>query len=257
MPKLKLTKRGVEAHQPGPKNIILWDTELKGFGCKVTPTGKRIYFCYYRTRTGSQRRPTIGRHGAVTAEQARDIARRWLAEVAAGGDPSCSRQSARNAPTMALLCERFLREHSEIRNKPGTIYNYRRIIDRFILPALGSKKVADVTRTDIDRLHHSLRSTPYQANRVLGLLSKVLNLAERWDLRPDGSNPTRHVEKFRERKRERYLSGEEMMRLAGVLVETERRGTESPEVLAAIKLLIFTGCRLSEILTLHWDWINF
>ena len=257
MPKLKLTKRSVEVPSPGPKDIILWDTELKGFGCKITPTGSRIYFCYYRTRTGSQRRPTIGKHGPVTAEQARDIARRWLADVAAGGDPSHTRQSARNAPTMAQLCERFLKEHSEIRNKPGTIYNYRRIIDRFVLPALGSRKVADVTRADIDRLHHSLRGTPYQANRVLGMVSKIMNLAERWGLRPDGSNPTRHVEKFREKKRERYLSDEEMVRLAGVLAEAERAGTEWPEVIASIKLLIFTGCRLSEILTLRWDWVNF
>ncbi len=157
---------------------------------------------------------------------------------------------------MAELCDRFLKEHSEIRNKPGTIYNYRRIVDRFVLPALGSRKVADVTRADIDRLLHSLRGTPYQANRVLGMFSIMMNLAKRWGLRPDGSNPTRHVEKFREKKRERYLSSEEMMRLAGVLVETERTGTESPEVIAAIKLLIFTGCRLSEILTLHWHWIS-
>ncbi len=257
MPRLKLTKRAVESRQPGPKDIVLWDTELKGFGCKVTPTGNRIYFCYYRTRSGMQRRPTIGKHGPVTAEQARDIARRWLAEVAAGGDPSQTRQSARNAPTMRDLCKRFLTEHSEFRNKPGTLYNYRRIIDRFIIPALGSRKVADVTRADAQRLHHSLRNTPYQANRVLGLLSKTMNLAEKWGVRPDGSNPTRHVEKYQEKKRERYLSNDELIRLSGALADAELTATESPAVIAAIKLLIFTGSRLSEILALRWEWINF
>ena len=256
MPKLKLTKRGVEALLPGPKDIILWDTELKGFGCKITPIGNRFYFCYYRTRAGSQRRPTIGRHGPVTAEQARDIARRWLAQVAAGGDPSQTRQSARNAPTMSALCQRFLAEHSEVRNKPGTLYNYQRIMDRFIIPALGSRKAADVTRADFQRLHHSLRGTPYQANRVLGLLSKMMNLAEKWGIRPDGTNPMRHVEKYREKKRERYLSSDELIRLTGALADVERIGTESAAVIAAIKLLIFTGSRLSEILTLRWDWVN-
>jgi integrase len=257
MPKQKLTKRIVETQQPGPKDIILWDTELKGFGCKFTPIGNRIYFCYYRTRGGSQRRPTIGKHGPLTAEQARNIARSWLAEAAAGGDPSQTRQNARNAPTMSGLCQRFLTEHSELRNKPGTLYNYRRIIDRFIIPALGSRKVADVSRIDIQGLHHSLRETPYQANRVIGSLSKMMNLAEQWGYRPDGSNPTRHIQKYPEKKRERFLSPQELMHLAEVLDHAGRTRSESPAVVAAIRLLIFTGCRLSEILTLQWDWVNY
>jgi integrase len=239
------------------RDVILWDTELKGFGCKITPKGSRIYFCYYRTRNGTQRRPTIGRHGQVTAEQAREIARQWLAEVAAGGDPSQHRQAARKGPNVAELCHRFLVEHAEIMNKPGTLYNYRRLIERFILPKLGPRKVAEVSRADIYRIHHSLHETPYQANRVLGLLSKMMNLAERWGMRPDGSNPTRHVEKYKEKKRERYLSGEELTRLAKVLDDAERNGTEPAPVIAAIRLLILTGCRMSEILTLKWEWVSF
>ena len=108
MPKVKLTKRAVESQEPGDNDIVLWDTELKGFGCKITPKAKRVYFCYYRTRNGTQRRPAIGQHGKVTAEQARDTARRWLARVADGGDPSQERQAARGAPTMAEFCERFM-----------------------------------------------------------------------------------------------------------------------------------------------------
>lgn len=256
MPTLKLTKRAVEAPSPGDRDIILWDTDLKGFGCKITPKGRRVYFLYYRTNSGTQRRPAIGRHGEITAEVARDIARRWLGEVAAGGDPSQTRKAARTAPTMAELCQRFLMEHSKFKNKSGTTYNYERIIDRFILPALGTCKVLEVTRLDIDRLHHRLRDTPYQANRVLGLLSKMMNLAERWGYRPDGSNPTRHVEKYREHRRERYLSQEELNRLARVLAAMEQKATETPEIIAAVRLLIFTGCRLSEILKLKWIWVD-
>ena len=256
MARLKVTKKAVEACPPADKDVILWDAELKGFGCKITPAGRRVYFLYYRTRTGLQRRPAIGAHGAVTAEQARDIARRWLAEVAAGGDPSSARRTLRNSPTMADLCRRFLDEHASLRNKGGTFYNYHRMIDRFVLPTLGNKRVVEVSRGDVLSLHHQLRDTPYQANRVLGLVSKMMNLAERWGLREDGSNPTRHVEKYRERHRERYLSQEELVRLGDALKEAEREATEDRFVIAAIRLLLFTGCRLSEILELRWPWVN-
>jgi integrase len=112
--------------------------------------------------------------------------------------------------------------------------------------------VVDVTRQDAGKLHHGLRDTPYQANRVLAVLSKMFNLAERWGLRPDGSNPCRHVEKFSERKRERMLSPAELARLGDAL--TSYAG--SPYAVAAIKLLVFTGARLGEVLGLRWDWID-
>src|SRR5512132_2455942 len=123
--------------------------------------------------------------------------------------------------------------------------------------ALGNRKVADVTRADIGKLHHSLRETPHQANRVLALVSKMMNLAEKWGLRPDGSNPCRHVEKYKEAKRERFLSAEELTRLGDVLAEAERTTMESPSVIAAVRLLVLTGCRLSEVLTLRWAFVDF
>ena len=132
----------------------------------------------------------------MTVQQAREIACAWLRDVAAGGDPSRTRQRARHAPTMADLCRRFLDEHATRRNKPGTAYNYYRMIERFVLPQLGTRKIADITRADIEHLHHRLADTPYQANRVVGLVSKMMNLAERWGLRPDGTNPVRHVERI-------------------------------------------------------------
>jgi integrase len=122
-----------------------------------------------------------------------------------------------------------------------------------IIPALGRKRVRDVTRADVSRLHHNQRNTPYAANRALAVLSKMFGLAEKWGERPDGSNPCRHVEKFAERKRERMLSVDEFGRLA----EAMKASGHSPYVIGAIKLLVFTGARLSEILTLEWDWIDF
>ena len=252
MPKAKLTKRTVEAARPGDKDIILWDTDLTGFGCKVTPKGRRVYFAYYRTREGQQRRPTIGRHGAITCEQARDIARQWLAGAATGGDISAQRQAKKGAPTVAQLCERYLKEHAEPHKKPRSVAEDRRLIEKRIIPRLGRKKAHAVMRADVLALHHALRATPYEANRTVALLSKLFNLAEAWGIRPDGSNPCRHVKRFREMKRERFLSESELARLGDTLVEAERDGTEAVSVVAALRLLIFTGCRLSEILQLQW-----
>jgi integrase len=153
---------------------------------------------------------------------------------------------------MTALAERFLQEHVATKTKPRTAIEYSRLIDNIIVRALGRKQVRDVTRADISRLHHAQRATPYAANRSLAVLSKMFALAEKWGERPDGSNPCRHVERYTERKRERMLSAEEFGRLAEALKASSR----SPYSLAAIKLLVFTGARLSEILDLKWEWVD-
>lgn len=256
MPNLKLTKRAVEAVEPGAKDIILWDTDLKGFGCKITPKGKRVYFAYYRTRNGVQRRPTIGAHGTVACEQAREIARQWLAEAAAGGDPSAHRKAKRATPTMTEFAERYLAEHARTKKKRRSVEGDESNLRNHVLPALGRLKVDAVTRADVQRLHHAMKATPSAANRCLALLSKMLNLAEKWGLRPDGSNPCRHAEKYPERKIERFLSAAELACLGEVLAEAERSG-EHRSVVGAIRLLIFTGCRRDEILKLRWEHVDF
>jgi integrase len=121
------------------------------------------------------------------------------------------------------------------------------------LPQLGSIPLAAVSRPDVATLHHGLRETPTAANRVLALISKMFNLAERWGLRTDGTNPCRHVERFPERRRERFLSNDELARLGSVLREAEAGGLASAEAVAAIRLLLLTGCRVSEILNLRWE----
>ncbi len=170
-----------------------------------------------------------------------------------GADPAADRIARQEAPTMAEIAERFLAEHAEAKRKASTAAEYRRLLDKIILPALGKRKVADVMRADVTKLHDANRAAPYQANRVLALLSKMFNLAERWGLRPDGSNPCHYVEKFRERKRERMLSADELTRLGNALAAYDG----SPYVAAAVKLLVFTGARLSEVLALRWEWIDF
>jgi integrase len=251
----KITKRTVDAAKPGDADRFLWDTELKGFGLKVTPAGNKVYVLQYRKggRSAPTKRVTIGRHGAVTPEQARKIAGRLSSTIVDGGDPAAAKAAEKSAPTVADLIARFLSEHVATKTKPRTAIEYRRLIETSVLPALGRRRARDVTRADITRLHHEHRATPYVANRMLSVLSKMFNLAEKWGERPDGSNPCRHVEKYSERKRERMLSSEEFARLGDTLAAS----AQSLYTVTAIKLLVFTGARLSEILRLRWEWIDF
>ena len=125
-----------------------------------------------------------------------------------------------------------------------------------INPRIGKLRVSDVQRSDIATLHHAMRDTPYQANRTLAVLSKMFNLAELWEMRPDSSNPCRHVKRFKEEKRERFLSDIEYEHLGAALREIEQEGSETGSAIAAIRLLMLTGCRLSEIQKLRWEHVD-
>lgn len=252
----KLTKRFVESLQPRAESYFVWDSEVKGFGIRVMPSGNRTYQIQYR-KGGRTRRASLGRHGNITADHARSLAKTALGQVASGLNPIEEISSLRRAPRVDALCDRFYEVHAVERCKPSTQLEYRRALDKFIKPAIGSFKVVDVERRDIAELHHSLKHIPYQANRVLQVLSKMFNLAEVWGYRPDGSNPCRHVPKYRETKRERFLTPDEMARLGQTLTECERDGSESPFAIAAFRLLMLTGCRLSEIQTLRWSDITY
>jgi integrase len=233
---------------------IVWDSGLPGFAARRQRSDAVSYVLKYRTSAGQQRWHTIGRHGAPwTPETARAEALRVLGEVAKGADPAGAKAAAKAAPTVAELAARFLAEHVEAKRKPRTAREYRRLFEKVILPALGQKRVGDATRQDIARLHHSKRATPTEANRTLALLSVLFTFAERQGERPDGSNPCRHVERFPQRRRERFLSADELARLGDTL--SAYRG--SPYHPATIKLLVFTGARLGEVLGLRWDWIDF
>ncbi|MFY8093267.1 MAG: tyrosine-type recombinase/integrase [Niveispirillum sp.] len=249
----KLTKRIIDSAEPKDTDYFIWDEEIPGFGVRVLRTGKKSYVIQYRAG-GRTRRYSFSQHGVMTPDEARRQARELLVSVDKGENPSEEARTQRFAPTMGSLCDRFMEEHVQHRCKPSTQGEYRRAVELFIKPEIGSHKVQDVTRADIARLHHKGRDTPYQANRTLGVLSKLFNLAEVWNLRPDGSNPCRHVKKYREEKRERFLSADELNRLSMALNDAEREGSEGVYFIAAIRLLILTGCRLGEIQTLKWSY---
>lgn len=274
--KAKLTKRTVEALAPCATNQIIWDTAIKGFGCKITPKGKRVYFLYYRTADNYERRPAIGAHGAITCEQARLKAQQWLGQVAAGGDPSEEKQKQRKSATLQELCSQFMTEHGQRRLKRLTAVTYQGIIDNHIVPLGGKLKIDRVTQADVERIMRSVedghtsrvvrldkqrwskvRGGRGVANRTVSLLSKMFNFAESRDLRARGTNPARHVKRNPETSRERFLSNREYQRLAQALNALERDGTEDYRVTAILRLLLYTGLRRSELVTLQWAFVDF
>lgn len=203
MAKRKLTKRVIEAAAPGDKDWALRDTEAPGFLRKITPAGNKIFMVQYRTLAGIRRKPQVGLFGELTVEQARDIAKGWLALVRSGGDPSAVRIAARAAPTMVEFSERFMNDYAKVRNKPRTIKDKQGYLDRHILPAIGDLKVADVTRADITRLLARLTSAKRTSDLVLACLNKMFNMAEVWLLRNEGTNPCRLFRICRTRMRNR------------------------------------------------------
>jgi integrase len=255
----KLTKTFVDGLQPPESGELKWWDEGKGsvtgFGVRVRATGRTTWIVQYRTTRGRTRRLTIGTVGRMTPDQARIEARRALAAVDRGEDPVVERKKARSAASVRELVERWRREYAP-RLKKSSRTRYEALMRRIILPRLGSHKIEEVTRSDVAAIHHSLRETPVEANRVVALISKLFNLAERWELRPDHTNPARHVERFPEKPRERFLSARELARLGEVLREGEEKGTEHPSMVLGIRLLILTGCRRSEIFRLMWDEVD-
>ena len=176
----KITKRIVDKLSPSGRDVRKWDAEVKGFGIRCRPSGAKFYVLKMRVG-GRQRWFTIGRHGSPwTAETARCEALRLLGLRAAGKDPARDRDHEKGALIIAELTDRFLAEHVACRCKPRTAEDYRRAIGRYIRPVLGHHGLADLARADIVRLHHQLRHRPYQANRCLAVLSKMMNLAEAW-----------------------------------------------------------------------------
>ncbi|MEH6477683.1 MAG: tyrosine-type recombinase/integrase [Sneathiella sp.] len=252
----RLGKRVLDALKIEEKEYFVWDDDLPGFGVRVMPSGRKSFLIQYRDSGRRTRRKSLGRYGTVTAEEAKTEARALLSSVTRGANPSEERLRKMGAPTVDALCERFMSDYVPSHCGERTAKEYRRAVDLFIKPAFGLVKVEDIQRSHIADLHHKHREIHYQANRTLGVLSVMFNQAEVWGFRPDGSNPCRHVKKYKEEKRERFLSAEELARLGQTLIDLEAEGVESQPAINAIRLLILTGCRLGEIQTLKWEYIK-
>jgi integrase len=224
------------------------------------------------------RRYTIAAVGKITPEHARARAKAILGAVAHGHDPADLKTAERGTPTVAELADRFMADHVRAKRKAGTAEFYRDILDRLVKPAVGTTKADKLTRSQVGRLHSSLAQTPFQANRVLAVLGSMFGYASRAGVIADDTNPARGIEKFPEGRRERFLTGEELERLGTAIREAETAGVRwtvdeskanakhvpkmnrftkiAPSAAAALRLLLFTGCRLREILHLRWQHVD-
>ena len=279
----KLTKRVIDAADPRPTRYTLWDTQLPGFGCIVAPNGRKTFVVRYRPRGKARPAPkrfiSIGRFGLITADEARNRAAQILAAASRGQDPALESRQAASALTVSECAAEFLKKHVEPKRRPSTSSSYRYVLEKHVLPRLGTRLITSLTRNDLAALHHSLRRSPAAANRTLAIVSSMFRWAERQGHVPDGMNPASRIDHFRTVARERYLSPDEMVRLGLALKEAETVGipfvvdesqpnakhAPKPEnrrtrldmhVTSSIRLLLLTGCRLREILNLQWDHVD-
>lgn len=247
----KLTKRVVDRLSAETGSRLVWDRDLPGFGVRVYPSGRRAYVVQSRGPNGS-RRVTLGRHGDITARQARRRAAVLIDRIKSGLEPLKEAGGPQAEPTVADLAARFLEQHVAVRCKPSTARRYRQVIENQILPSLGELPVSGVRRKHVVALHYDLRHTPNAANKARQTLATMLSRARDWGLGSEGGNPCRGVRAYRERHRERFVNGEEYGRIGRVLDEAEATGSPWPAAVAAIRLVILTGCRSREMQTLKW-----
>jgi integrase len=269
-----ISQRTVEALEAGQR---VWDHQLPGF-C-VRCQGRSKTFGLQVRIHGKQRWLTIGKWGVFTPDEARLEARRLLGRIAAGEDLAARRDCMKGMPTINELAELFIAQHVQTKLKPRTAAEYVRLLRTCIKsadeqtasrldrrgrpsrklrdrPRLGDLRAPAVTEADVLRFHNALSNVPYEANRALAVLSKLMSFAEQQGVRPRGSNPCRGIAKFKEHRRERFLSLHEFAKLADVINAVETSGRMSPFVLAAIRVLILTGARREEIRTLRWEYID-
>ncbi|MBA3814862.1 MAG: site-specific integrase [Alphaproteobacteria bacterium] len=245
-----LTKRFVESIIPDPQKLSqYWDSSLKGFGVIVLPSGRRTYCIQYRNQNRVLKRLKIGVHGQLTTEEARALARKHLASTAHGEDPSQDKKEIQALFGMQDLANDYIERHGQ-KKREKSLKEDQKLLKNIIMPSLGTLKVAQVSRRDVESLHLRFKNTPYQANRVVALLSKMFTLAISWGWRLD--NPAQGIEKYQEEKRDRWLNDEELHRLWGIL-------DKHPENLTGyvFKFLLLTGARKSEALKATWDQFDF
>lgn len=245
-----LTAASIRAALPG---AVLWDADVPGLHVRVG-ANSATYTLAYRTKSGQQRRPKIGKASFMSLTQAREIARKMLLDVATGGDPAGDVSVLRASPTMADLCDDYLAKYAEKEKKASSCAKDREYIEKILKPKFGRLKATEIDDTHFFDLRESLSATPYQFNRVLACASKMFNLAEvPWRIRPRGSNPTKGVPRYPEKKRRRYMTAPEAVKIAALLVDAE---AESAASVAFIRLCILVGTRPGEIAKARWEWLD-
>ena len=266
----KITKRLVDALAPDPKSeVFVWDTELKGFGVRMMPSGVASYVLKYRNREGRQRKLALGRVGSLTPEEVRNIARQRLGEIAHGSDPSAERQQVRKSITIAELCDLYTAD-AEGRIKSSTLAMDKSRIERHVKPLLGTRTALSLTAADVAKLQADIIAGKTAkergdgrggvttggkgvASRTVGMLGTILEFARKRKVVKE--NVARGIERPPEGKQRRFLSAAEMKKLGTAIREAGADG-ESTTAIAAVQFLLLSGCRRMEVLALPMAWAD-
>jgi integrase len=268
---MRITKRTVDQLETPLKDTFFWDDTLKGFGVKVTVTGRKVFVLQGRI-DGKVRRYTIGQYGSPwSPDQARAQALSMLSELAKGIDPTAEKRARRLQGSFADLTEQYVAELIPLK-KSSTQSLELTLIKRHVVPLIGRMKVGDITRRDVQKMMIDISAGKTAlvektksrgkarvqggqgtANRSAAVVSAVMTYAMELSLRPD--NPAKGVKKYTLKRHDRYLRNDELEQLGASLVKAEQEGV-SPFSIAAIRFMILTGCRAGEALSLQWSWID-
>ena len=251
MARQKLTKSVVDRLSIRATEYVIWDAELPGFGIRVKPTGIKSFVVQYRNRkTGSSRRKTLGQYGPLLSlHRAKEAGRILLAEALKGNDPVTDDKTARGTASISELASAYLEQHAIPKKRPKSIVDDRSMLKTIILPRFGTVKVQELSRREIQVLHTAMADRPYQANRVLSLLSKMFSLGVHWGWRSD--NPVKGIERYREDRRDRWLSDGELARLLAFLARHPNHRSAN-----AVRMQLLTGARIGEVLRTRWSEID-
>ena len=244
MANVTLTEARVKALQPRKTVRDVRDGKLRGFGVRVLPSGRKRFFIHCQHR-GERVWKIVGDAGSISVAEARSMAAEMLAAVRRGEEaPSRS-----DEPLFEAVAEAVFQSYERVW-KPGTLYVNRHYLKNQIIPYFASREIADIDEQDVRNWFASLRATPAAADRSMPILSSIMKEAEKMGLRPEDTNPCRGIRRYRRKGRERFLSEDELRRLSARL---SARAKRYPLQVAVIRLLLLTGCRKSEILTLRWS----
>jgi integrase len=254
MPTAKFRQDTIRALQySGSDNsqCIYWDSNLPGFGVRVFPNARKSFVCSYRVQ-GRKRLATLGRTDVLTLEQARKKARGYLVQVAEGEDPKAQDELETASATVKRLSEIYIERHAKIKKRSWR--DDQSYLIRYVIPKLGSRLASTITSADVASLHAKIgEKHRYAANRAIEVVRKMYNLAGKWHVVPAGTlNPAAGIERFHEERRRRFVTAEEMPRLAKA-IDSE----SNPFIRNALWLLLLTGLRRNELLKSQWadiDW---
>jgi integrase len=254
----KLTQALVDAQTADGRDRFIFDSQLSGFALRITPTGKRIFVAQGRV-SGRKRRITIGYASDMPLSKAREEALQTLAAMRGGVDPTAERKarlraSAAKTITIGQLSEQWMAEYVMPKLKPRTLSDYKQLLARHILPALGNLTVAEIDRERIERLHLDMKKTPRRANYTIATIKALLSFAVRHGLRT--SNPAANIAPYRENRRERFLSEAEIGAAADAITQAEGDGAIGPFAAAGLRLALFTGARSGEVTAIKWDFVD-